>query len=334
MELPNYSRIVHLDEWQTIVDKCFELSSLLIDDDSDDSVESVEYVLGKNELLFSIDTLMERFPDNPILLDTRSDFVESSLETLALKEKALTFVSPNDTEFLEGLTKEIKDLKKEIAEERLKIEEVFWNKKWESNQLGFNEEKINPLLSENFDKLQIPQGKTVFIPLCGKTIDITWFLQKGYHVIGSELSTIAIDDLFKSLGIVPQIEDRIELKVYTGPNIKIFVGNIFSIKKEDLGEVDAVYDRAAIVALPNELRKSYATHLIKLTQSAPQLVITIDHNDGYQGPPYAVPQSLLENYYGSYYKIEIIGYENFEPRMLKKMPSGKQIIWHLSPLDS
>jgi hypothetical protein len=113
MELPNYSRIVHLDEWQSIVDKCFELSSLLIDDDSDDSVESVEYVLGKNELLFSIDTLMERFPDNPILLDTRSDFVESSLETLALKEKALTFVSPNDTEFLEGLTKEIKDLKKE-----------------------------------------------------------------------------------------------------------------------------------------------------------------------------------------------------------------------------
>jgi thiopurine S-methyltransferase len=182
---------------------------------------------------------------------------------------------------------------------------------WETNKIGFHLADTNSLLINNFDKLNLEVGSRIFIPLCGKTVDIKWLLTKGYKVVGAELSQIAINDLFNSLDIRPTITNNGTIIHYSAPNIDIFVGDIFELDKETLGEVDGVYDRAAIVALPADLREKYTKHLRALTNTKKQLLITLDYNQALRkGPPFSVTPQMIEEYYKDIYNIEFLEMQN------------------------
>lgn len=92
------------------------------------------------------------------------------------------------------------------------MEAEFWQRKWESNDIGFHNHQANPLLVKHLEQLALPSGSRLFVPLCGKTLDIGWLLAKGYKVAGAELSKLAVTQLFDELGITPQISQRVNWK--------------------------------------------------------------------------------------------------------------------------
>ena len=126
----------------------------------------------------------------------------------------------------------------------------FWHKKWEDNQIGFHRSSVNPLLVRFLSVLGLVPGARVFLPLCGKTRDIAWLRDQGFRVAGAELSRLAIEQLFDELGETPEITEHGALTRFSGEGIDIFVGDIFELSAPVLGPVDAIYDRAALVALP------------------------------------------------------------------------------------
>ena len=63
------------------------------------------------------------------------------------------------------------------------MEHDFWHDRWESNRIGFHESAPNPLLTEHFPALSVPNSGRVFVPLCGKTLDIGWLLSQGQRVV-------------------------------------------------------------------------------------------------------------------------------------------------------
>ena len=81
----------------------------------------------------------------------------------------------------------------------------FWHQRWRENDIAFHKSEANPLLVKYFKQLSLVNGSRVFLPLCGKTLDIPWLLSNGYRVVGAELSKIAIDQLFMGLGVEPKI---------------------------------------------------------------------------------------------------------------------------------
>lgn len=178
----------------------------------------------------------------------------------------------------------------------------FWHSKWERNDIGFHESQANPLLTKHFKALSLVRGSRVFLPLCGKTLDIHWMLAAGYRVAGAELSSIAIDQLFVDLGMTPTIEKVGELHRYSARDIDIFVGDIFQLTGDVLGAVDAVYDRAALVALPADVRNRYCGHLIEMTGTAPQLLICYQYDQSLQeGPPFSISDAEVYQKYGNAY---------------------------------
>ncbi len=158
------------------------------------------------------------------------------------------------------------------------MEASFWLQKWENGDIKFHKSESNAFLVEHFEKLNLAKGSRVFLPLCGKTRDLAWLLSCGYRVVGAELSELAINELFDDLGVEPTISRVGELTLYQAKDIDIFVGDIFNVFDEILGLVDAVYDRAALVALPANMRERYTSHLMKITHAAPQLLITYEYN--------------------------------------------------------
>jgi len=183
----------------------------------------------------------------------------------------------------------------------------FWHQRWDKNETGWHESKANPLLVTYFKELSIAKGRRVFVPLCGKTLDISWLLSHGYRVAGAELSQIAIEQLFMNLGVQPEISEVGEVDLWSAKNIDIFVGDIFALSRKSLGPVDAIYDRAAFVAFPQDMRNRYTAHLIEMTAKAPQLLICYDYDQSLmEGPPFSISHEEVHRHYRANYDVTLI----------------------------
>lgn len=187
------------------------------------------------------------------------------------------------------------------------MDKSFWHQKWERNEIAFHESEANPLLVKYFDRLSLAPGSRVFLPLCGKTLDIPWLLSRGYRVAGAELSPIAIEQLLITLGVEPTLSKVGAVTCYRAKNIDLFVGDIFDVSHAMLGPVDAVYDRAALVALPAPMRARYATHLKEITGHAPQLLICYVYDQNLMaGPPFSISDAEVRQHYGACYGLTCI----------------------------
>lgn len=187
------------------------------------------------------------------------------------------------------------------------MEPSYWHQKWEKGEIAFHKSEANPLLIEHFGKLKLAKGSRIFVPLCGKTRDIAWLLADGYRVVGAELSELAINELFKDLGIKPTIASLDPLTLYQAQDIDIFVGNIFDVTAEVLGMIDAIYDRAALVALPTHTRRQYTSHLMNITNVAPQLLICYEYNQQQMdGPPFSISAEEVKHHYAATYHLQVV----------------------------
>ncbi len=209
------------------------------------------------------------------------------------------------------------------------MEAEFWHKKWQTGDIGFHTASANPLLIAHFSALKLTPGQTIFVPLCGKTLDIHWLLAQGLHVKGIDLSEIAIRELFAELGLSPHVQQLGDLLHYQADKIDIYVGDVFALQAEQLGQVDAIYDRAALVALPASLRCDYALHLQAISQRAPQLLIAHEYQqDLMNGPPFAITADLVADLYQTNYHCELLARVAIEGGFKGKIPAD-EAVWRL-----
>ena len=205
----------------------------------------------------------------------------------------------------------------------------FWHQRWEKNETAWHEGKANPLLVTYFKELSVAKDRRVFVPLCGKTLDISWLLSHGYRVAGAELSQIAIEQLFMDLGVQPEISEVGRLTQWSANNIDIFVGDIFALSRQSLGPVDAIYDRAALVAFPEEMRNRYTAHLTELTGTAPQLLICYDYDQRLlDGPPFSVSKDEVNRHYQAKYEVTLLSSSEVSGG-LKGKCAAKENVWLL-----
>lgn len=206
----------------------------------------------------------------------------------------------------------------------------FWHDKWERNEIGFHLSEANPLLTQYFSELKMQVGQRIFLPLCGKTLDIDWLLQAGVNVVGVELNEGAVRDLFDRLAVDYEVKQLDKFICYHYENITIFVGDFFDLSDKDLGSIDAVYDRAAIVALPEQMRQKYSQHLMTITHQAQQLVINYQYDQSVMsGPPFSVSNDELTHYYAEHYALRHLLHQAV-PGGLKGRHPATENVWLLT----
>lgn len=207
------------------------------------------------------------------------------------------------------------------------MREEFWQARWNENRIGFHESQANELLVAHFHHLNCKAGDTVFIPLCGKTLDIDWLLKQGIRIIGVEFNQQAVEEVFARQNRVPEITQTGSLLRYRSEKITLFVGDIFNLHADHLGKVDGVYDRAALVAVAREMRPNYAKHIDLLCKSAPQLLITFDYDQRLMdGPPFSVPLQEVQVLYGDNYRIEFINQQEITGPIAKRCQGTEETL--------
>jgi thiopurine S-methyltransferase len=164
----------------------------------------------------------------------------------------------------------------------------YWLERWRLGRIGFHRADANPRLVEHHERALGPTIR-VLVPLCGKSADLEWLAVQGHEVVGIELSELAAQAFFAERHIAPDRREQATLVAYSHGAITILVGDFFEATPEVTGYCDGVYDRAALIALPPELRLRYAAHLPSLlAPKARQLLVTLDY-DAEGGPPFRVP---------------------------------------------
>jgi thiopurine S-methyltransferase len=171
-----------------------------------------------------------------------------------------------------------------------------WLERWKSGHTGWHEAHGNTALHKFWPKLAA--GSRVLVPLCGKSVDLLWLEQQGLDVTGVELCEIAVRAFFTEHDIPFDIESAEGLPRFKARqhNIVIYCGDYFDYSDEPY---DAVYDRAALVALPPDLRPAYAAHTKSLMKpEAHHLLITLEYDQSkVNGPPFSVLADEVQGYW-------------------------------------
>ena len=214
------------------------------------------------------------------------------------------------------------------------MEAEFWHKRWQSGRIGFHQGQVNRMLERYHDRLPVAAGARFFVPLCGKTRDIAWLLEQGYRVAGAELSGLAIGQLFDEMGLTAEVTQHGPLRRHAAQGVEVFEGDIFDLDAETLGPIDAVFDRAALVALPEEVRGRYCAHLSLITANAPQLLVSFVYDQSaMSGPPFSVPDAEIFRHYRSTYEISLLADVDVEGG-LKGICPAREKAWLLMPAQS
>ena len=181
----------------------------------------------------------------------------------------------------------------------------FWHEQWELNQIGFHQHNIHPFLREYWSRVASGKGQ-VFVPLCGKSLDMVWLREEGHDILGVDLSPLAVADFFKEQGLPVSILSTDDFQGYESDGFELLSGDFFELRSHHLAKVTAVYDRAALIAMPPHLQIRYAQHLLSvLPHHPPILLITFEYSETeMQGPPFSVTEQRVNELFGQVYSIE------------------------------
>ncbi len=167
----------------------------------------------------------------------------------------------------------------------------FWKSRWSEGKTAFHEGTPNTFLTRH--AARIADRRRILVPLCGKTEDLAFLAAHDHEVIGIELVEDAVKAFFAEHNATPTVTRRGPIASYVAGAITIFAGDFFAVTEADVGAIDAIYDRAALVALPLEMRKKYVEHLHTLVPARTKsLLVTLEYpQDRYEGPPFSVTET-------------------------------------------
>lgn len=188
------------------------------------------------------------------------------------------------------------------------MEADFWHTRWRNNQIGFHQGTYNRYLVKHWDSLGLAAGARVFVPLCGKSLDLIWLAERGHAVVGCELSEIAVAAFFDEAGLTPEKAVDGPVERWRAGSIEILLGDFFKLDPGLLGAFDAVYDRGSLIAFPETMRLAYVEALAGLTApGTPMLLLTIEYPQAeMEGPPFSVAESEIGYLFDSVAEVALL----------------------------
>jgi thiopurine S-methyltransferase len=185
------------------------------------------------------------------------------------------------------------------------MEPTFWQHRWAEGRTGWHQPEANRLLVRHWPVLSVAPDCRVFVPLCGKSLDMAWLADQGHQVFGVELAPEACEAFFAERGLTPAVDNKGAFRRYRAGAIELWAGDAFELTAADLSDCAACYDRAALIALPPDLRRRYVTHVLGLLPlGCRALLITLEYPSAEkQGPPFSVDEAEIHRLFEPHWRV-------------------------------
>lgn len=190
------------------------------------------------------------------------------------------------------------------------MDRAYWEDVWREEDLGFHQSQVNRFLQRFWARLQLQPSARVLVPLCGKSLDMSWLLSEGHDVIGVDFSRKAQEEFLATRQEPVRFSEQKDLYLAYQGDLLFVAGDVFHLRQEMLRSVGAVYDRAALVALPPATRQNYALFLAQCLRPGAQiLLITRQAPEQRSSPPFNISAQEVDQLYGCNFRIEKLNRE-------------------------
>jgi thiopurine S-methyltransferase len=188
------------------------------------------------------------------------------------------------------------------------MEPDFWLQRWQEGRTAFHGAEVMPLLMKHWPSLEVPPPGRVFVPLAGKTLDMHWLAERGHEVLGAELSPLAVEAFFAEAGLSPEVSGEADGVHHRAGRIDLVRGDVFALSPSTLGSMAAVYDRAALIALPPAMRRQYVDEVYgRLPQGCRGLLVTLEYPQAeMDGPPFSVAEAEVHALFAPAWDVELL----------------------------
>lgn len=211
-----------------------------------------------------------------------------------------------------------------------------WENRWVTGQIGFHQEEVNPFLVRYLPDIKLKQGEILFVPLCGKSKDLCWIVDRGYGVIGVEAVSMAIESFFaeNELDYTEQVHGSFTL--WQSDQILIYCGDYFKLTSADFRGIYTVYDRASLVSFPTQGRRQYAQHLLSLfPEKLSILLVTLSYpQHEMDGPPFSVDEQEVHALFGDRLSVNLLQKQNVLSANQRFQERGLSELWESAYLLS
>ena len=203
----------------------------------------------------------------------------------------------------------------------LQQEQQQWWVRWQEGRIGFHLPEVNPLLIRHVHSLATDthpnERSCILVPLCGKSKDLIWLQSHFHKVIGVELVPQAVEAFFEENQITPTYSLRDSFATYLHDNLALLQGDIFQMSSKYLEDrpIQAIFDRASLIALPDKLRKNYVALLRSLGScNTKLLLVTLAYEEGMiSGPPHSIPENKIFELFAFATNIELLEKQDILP---------------------
>lgn len=188
------------------------------------------------------------------------------------------------------------------------MEISYWQSRWENNKTGWHMDTVYPKLPKVWPQLSVKSDATILVPLCGKSLDIQWFIDRSYNVIGVDASPQALQAIINRTSESFTKSTTHGFSVYRSDSLELWEGNVLKLPRKKISSPDLIYDKAAIIALPTEMRSRYAEKLRSLcTRNTRIMIQTFEYvQNEMNGPPFSVEESELKRLFGDQFSLRLL----------------------------
>ena len=189
----------------------------------------------------------------------------------------------------------------------------YWFKVWEDNDIGFHLPVVNPALEKFGESLLQNHNGHVFVPLCGKSLDMLWLSKRAEQVYGVELSEKAVLEFFEKNNLKFTLQESETFKVFKSGNITIYCGDVFEFPLNEF-EIDFIFDRGSLVAFPLEMREKYYKKFSnELLKKSTWLLCVFDYSqEKMKGPPFSINKDEIDKNLGKIFQVDILDENVFD----------------------
>ncbi|CAN5185684.1 thiopurine S-methyltransferase [soil metagenome] len=211
------------------------------------------------------------------------------------------------------------------------MELSYWESRWRKEKTGFHMPGGYPGLKIYWNRLSLDANPCVLVPLCGKSVDLVQLERFGTTVLGVEISEKAILDFFDEQNRLFETDSHGNFIIRKSNRIEIWQGDFFKFPANKCPQLDLIYDKAALTALPPKMHEQYVNKICELAGSSATILLHhfVYAQEQMPGPPFSITESEILRLFSNLYEIKMleentIPAENFPPFQRRGLKSPLQ----------
>lgn len=184
-----------------------------------------------------------------------------------------------------------------------------WLDLWEKKKAPWHLDFVHEAIEKHAEILMTsPKAKNkIFVPLCGKTVDMKYLADLGNEIVGLEASETAVKDFFTEHNIEYTTEDvpSVKGKLFRSNDqkIKIYCCDLFLFSADIESGFSGIWDRGSYEAMEPKHRDECARVMKTLVYPGIGYLLEMPDRELDKGPPFCVPVDVVESNFGPGCKV-------------------------------